>query len=522
MEDQSEYLYDSEEIELLGQLIMPDFELKSDVLGEMEIEASQSDEELAEAIHAIEETESHESPETTALPADDVHVSVPAMEIQQEVTSRFAKLDDDALEKIICETESTSTKRQTKYGVKIFKQWLTETKQDSNFEQFSTEQLDHILRNLYAEVRNTDGQLYATSTFVGIRVSINRYLRAPLHNKSFSLLEDKQDFHKSNQMFTAMIKKLQREGLDVTKHHLSISDGDLEKLRLSGVLSTKNPKALLRKVWFDILLGFGRRGRENQRTFTDKTFAINQDDRGFKYIEMVVSETTKNHRGGLGDDNFEKSPRIYATYKQGCPVESFELYMDKRNPKSECFFQLPRIKFLAFDTTWYTSRPYGERMLNEMMKSISKDAGLTKVYTNHCVRATTINVLAHSGVSDREIMKITGHKCERSLNSYHSDSSDKQKRDYSAILQGESNTGETPNAIVPVVSSGSISSLQQNFAIGIANDTRMPLTQINNTSHNVMQHINNLPRAPMYQKQFEVNNSTVHVYNYHMTHSGNQ
>ncbi|XP_071138622.1 uncharacterized protein [Mytilus edulis] len=169
MEDQSEYLYDSEEIELLGQLIMPDFELKSDVLEEMEIEASQSDEELAEAIHAIEETESHESPETTALSADDVHVSVPAMEIQQEVTSRFAKLDDDALEKIICETESTSTKRQTKYGVKIFKQWLTETKQDSNFEQFSTEQLDHILRNFYAEVRNTDGQLYAKSTFVGIR-----------------------------------------------------------------------------------------------------------------------------------------------------------------------------------------------------------------------------------------------------------------------------------------------------------------------------------------------------------------
>lgn len=117
MEDQSEYLYDSEENELLGQLIMPDFELKSDVLEEMETEVSQSDEELTEAIHAIEETESHESPETTALSADDVHVSVPAMEIQQEVTSRFAKLDDDALEKIICETESTSTKRYSSVGV---------------------------------------------------------------------------------------------------------------------------------------------------------------------------------------------------------------------------------------------------------------------------------------------------------------------------------------------------------------------------------------------------------------------
>ncbi|CAC5407079.1 KCTD1_15 [Mytilus coruscus] len=39
---------------------------------------------------------------------------------------------------------------------------------------------------------------------------------------------------------------------------------------------------------------------------------------------------------------------------------------------------------------------------NDMMKAISKDAGLTKLYTNHCVLATTINVLAQSGVSEKD------------------------------------------------------------------------------------------------------------------------
>ncbi|CAC5407170.1 unnamed protein product [Mytilus coruscus] len=199
MED--EYVYDSEELELLRQLIMPYFELKSDVLVEMETEeASQSDEELAGAIQVIEESE-----------IDDVSVLV--VVVEKEIPSRFAKLDDDALEKIIGETESASTKRQTKYGAKIFKQWLTEIKQDANFEQFSPEKLDQILRNVYAEVRNTDGQLYAKRTFVGIRASTNRYLRAPPCNKSFSLLEDKHEFHKSNQMFTAMIKKLRGKAL---------------------------------------------------------------------------------------------------------------------------------------------------------------------------------------------------------------------------------------------------------------------------------------------------------------------
>jgi hypothetical protein len=42
-----------------------------------------------------------------------------------------------------------------------------------------------------------------------------------------------KEFHKSNQMFLAMIKKIKREGLDATKHHPHITDGDLEKLKIS-------------------------------------------------------------------------------------------------------------------------------------------------------------------------------------------------------------------------------------------------------------------------------------------------
>ena len=44
---------------------------------------------------------------------------------------------------------------------------------------------------------------------------------------------------------------------------------------------------------------------------------------------------------------------------------------------------------------------YWGKMLNNMMKNISKMANLTQNYTNHCVRATTVNILAHAGISDR-------------------------------------------------------------------------------------------------------------------------
>ncbi|KAK3082499.1 hypothetical protein FSP39_012757 [Pinctada imbricata] len=71
-----------------------------------------------------------------------------------------------------------------------------------------------------------------------------------------------------------------------------------------------------------------------------------------------------------------------------------------------------------------------------MMKVISKDAGLSRVYTNHCVRATTITLLSHAGVETREIMKISGHRNESSIRSYNTDSQH-TKRAYSGIIQGQ-------------------------------------------------------------------------------------
>ena len=110
-------------------------------------------------------------------------------------------------------------------------------------------ELDDTSRAFNAE----DGNLYSKITFVGIRASINRHLRAPPFDNTYSLMSD-SSFQKSNQMFSAMLKQLQREGLDRAKNHPSIYEG-----------GGGNPKALQRKVWFDVMISFGPRGRGNQR-----------------------------------------------------------------------------------------------------------------------------------------------------------------------------------------------------------------------------------------------------------------
>lgn len=58
------------------------------------------------------------------------------------------------------------------------------------------------------------------------------------------------------------------------------------------------------------MLCFSRRGRENQRQFTEDTLELKTDDRG---NEFAHDETTKHHRGDVLYVNYEKNLRMYKT-----------------------------------------------------------------------------------------------------------------------------------------------------------------------------------------------------------------
>ena len=80
-----------------------------------------------------------------------------------------------------------------------------------------------------------------------------------------------------------------------------------------------------------------------------------------------------------------------------------------------------------------------------MMKDISLEAGLSQIYTNHCIRAPTATMLGHAGVAPRLICAVTGHKNEQSLAHYIQDVTIDQRKHMSAILSNE----PTANAVMP-------------------------------------------------------------------------
>ena len=220
-------------------------------------------------------------------------------------------------------------------------------------------------------------------------------------------------------------------------HKPAIKEEDLQKLKSSDVFSLSQPLSLLRNVWFHVVLFFCRRGREGQRSLTTKSFKFEVDGAGRKYATMSHDEISKNHPGGLNDvESTEKEARMYATEDQGDGYKALKLYLQKVNPKCTAFFQYPKKNSTAEDVVWYEARPLGIHSPAKMMKDISVEARLFKVYTNHCVRATctAITLWSNSGISNRHIMAISGHHSEQSLVSYNSRSSTSQLHNCSQIL----------------------------------------------------------------------------------------
>jgi hypothetical protein len=79
------------------------------------------------------------------------------------------------------------------------------------------------------------------------------------------------------------------------------------------------------------------------------------------------------------------------------------------------------------DKVWFDNVPVGEKTLGNMMADLSVDANLSTRYTNHCLRATTVNLLEDAKQEGRHIIAVTQHASVNSLSSYSRTSVKKRK-----------------------------------------------------------------------------------------------
>lgn len=106
----------------------------------------------------------------------------------------------------------------------------------------------------------------------------------------------------------------------------------------------------------------------------------------------------KNHSGGISEEeSFEENGRMY-TENQPSNGWLFcsGIFLTKLNPECDALFQYPKRNWRPSDQVWYENRPLGINKLSTQMKEISKEAGLSRICTNHSMRATAITLWANA------------------------------------------------------------------------------------------------------------------------------
>ena len=347
---------------------------------------------------------------------------------QNSSSTRFAEVSDDMMEEMNKKKRRKSTESSTKTQTNILKNYLKEINHPkaSDLESFEKQELAETLKRFYIAARKSDGHLYKLTAFRAIKYGLARFFE---EKKNFDIVND-VEFKEANIIYGRMEEKLKECGKGKVDHYEEIEPEDLLKLYKGFNIETAD--GLQDKVWFDLCLQLCRRGRENLRTMTKSTFAVGVDATGREFVDMAVDEADKNHSSSDSPFDTPGEGALYAVPGHPlCPVATFKKYTSLLNPVENALWQRPKLHVTENDSVWYCNSPLGAKALGDMMSNLSQRYKLSRRYTNHCVRVTSIQLLDDENVPGRHIVRISGHKSEASIKTYARKLSSARKRSIS-------------------------------------------------------------------------------------------
>ncbi|CAH3145661.1 unnamed protein product, partial [Pocillopora meandrina] len=199
-----------------------------------------------------------------------------------------------------------------------------------------------------------------------------------------------------------------------TKTSVKILNDYLREKNLEEPQDKKTPLAcVLKKLYAEARKIDG--SSYSKRSMTSLRFRINRHfkTKGTDIIkdpEFVEARCVDLKR--QEDDEVFKG-EILVMFEKGGPYCPCCPYTKHLSPKNEFLFQRPKKgSKVGVDDVCFDNMAVGEHTLAEKMKHISKEAELSRVYTNHSIRATPITALETCGCEARHIIADhdSGHK----------------------------------------------------------------------------------------------------------------
>ena len=324
----------------------------------------------------------------------------------------------DELERKFGSTESREEhKRRYSNQFKTFVK--NQIKDDEPIETMSECKLADCLRQFYFSLRRNDNKPYKPASLICIRAGIANYLTDAPVSRAIDILHGCV-FKTANNMLKSMVGFWLDTGDEDIQHYDPIEFSD--EAKMYNYFDRNSPTRLQDEVWYIVVSYLGMRGREGMRNLKKSSLESKVDSNNKRYWMITGPQKTKNNKASLSAKQFTsvKQSRIYEDPESGaCPYEAISLYLGKiQQCEKDTLFPKPRSSISIYGEWYYRNQVLGKDMLGGMMARISKQCNLSRIYTNHCVRATYIKTLKDVGFTNEEICSLTGHKDERSVARY--------------------------------------------------------------------------------------------------------
>ena len=345
------------------------------------------------------------------------------------------------------------SKRRRAMFFKMFQDFLTDQYGVSVEDLLPPEQKEDLENKIIAfldRLRTNKGELPSKSYFEGVKSGIKMAL-LELSKEQVDI----SNMKKLAQMTKGVHRKLKEAGKGDVKSHPRLPDSVLDKIYhafgdLTKFLETKDlkhlcslpqdykdhPVKLLQySVIFSIIILDVRRGREGLADLPKDCYTLCREE-SFQFFKKSRGEGSKNHQSD--SENLGNNGII--AFCQGShgfnPGLLLRIHLDHLNPDCPNMFQKPKDlgpHELAYEDCWYHNCNVGKNPLGSFLPSLTKELKLPH-FTNHSLRTSAIEILKESGYSDREIMKLSGHKRMESLNHYNPSTSLAQKSNMAQAL----------------------------------------------------------------------------------------
>jgi hypothetical protein len=173
------------------------------------------------------------------------------------------------------------------------------------------------------------------------------------------------------------------------------------------------------------------------------SFHLQKDENGLEYATLRHETQQKNFQGGIGCHEAPSDKRMYEIPgSDACPIKMLHLLMRKTDPNATHLFNScykEALSIPALQPLWYAAKPLAKRTFSGFMADICKSSQCIKAYTPYCLRATAITAMSDAGFQSRQIMFMSGHRCEASLKTYNRNLTSQQKHSVSSCLSTVTN-----------------------------------------------------------------------------------